>query len=240
MVTLVALDGGVKRLPLTHRRGTKRRVPRVPTACPLAAGPHHRRNRAQDRADAKRRTSARARAVRERTRAPACCLRLILILTCVLLITVPAVLRISSTPVTLMSLLLSLRATCLPVVVSLSLTFAVVPGGMFETPEASRILLGARVELSSLRRRAPRGTNAIRSIALLQGVPRSGERLQVTGTGHREPVQGMGVCGVAGPASGGGGGGGGGGGRGQFPETHCRERLYCSVFLLSRSFTRMV
>lgn len=200
----------------------------------------------QDRADTKRGTSARGRAVRERTAPRSGYLRLILILTCVLLITVPAVLRISSTPVTLMSLLLSLRATRLPVVVSLSLTSAVAPGGMVEMLEANRILLGARVELSSLRRRVPRGTNAIRSIALLHGVPRSGDRLQVTGTGHRERVQGMGICGVAGAASGGGGGGGagggggGGGGGGQFPDTHCRARLYCTVLLLSPSLTRMV
>jgi putative addiction module killer protein len=113
------------------------------------------------------------------------------------LITVPVVLRISSTPVTLMNLLLSLRATCLPVLVSLSLTSAIAAGGMFEMPEANWILLGARVELSSLRRRARRGTNAIRSMALLHGAPRSGDRLQVTGSRHREPVQGMGVCGLA-------------------------------------------
>lgn len=121
-------------------------------------------------------------------------LRLILILTCVLLITVPAVLRISSTPLTLRNLLLSLRATCLPVVVSLSLTSAVAPGGMFEMPAASPILLGARVELSSLRRRAPRGTNGIRSIALLHGVPKSGDRLQVTGSLHRAARVGCGEC----------------------------------------------
>ena len=68
------------------------------------------------------------------------------------------------------SFLLSLvRTICLPALRSLSLTFAVCPGGMLATPEANRSRLRTLAALSSPSRKARAGTKTL--TATLQGVP---------------------------------------------------------------------
>lgn len=75
-------------------------------------------------------------------------LRLILIFIGVLSMRSPGVLRISKTPLSLRFLLV--RTIILPAGVSLSLTFLIWPGGIFELPKANLILLGAFTSASPL------------------------------------------------------------------------------------------
>lgn len=162
----------------------------------------------------------------------------ILILTGVLSMRSPGVFLISITPLSRLLPILTIR---LPVLVSLSFTFLISLGGTFATPKANLIILGALVDVASLIRTELARTS--RRIRLTHGVPSSGWRLQMMGTRHLEPLQGMGFCGVAGSASkggAGGGAGGGGGGAGQTPTMHSRVRLYITVASLKPSLTRMV
>lgn len=105
----------------------------------------------------------------------------------VVLTEVPAAFRISIRTRSLTCLLV--RTIRLPSGVSLSLTFAVSPGGMLKTLAANRISVGSSVDAL---------TN--RLIWLVHRVPDAGSTLHVMGMAHPDSVQWTSDCGSAGPA----------------------------------------